>query len=144
MRLSWRELAKMLLLWYDTLSDIERRYISDEARLKAVVEAFLLGEGDYHPSWRRLIHQLHWAEQSHVAEMIKANAEPHQGAWVSWYREEMINPHTQCVHLDVYACESIICTCTYENVYVYDSVYGVCVCVLCVCVCWKLLSNQVH
>ena len=89
-RLSWRELAKVLLGWYDFRSDdrkkldaIEREHRSDEARLKAVVEALLLGEGFYQPSWRRLIHGLHMAEQSHVAEKIKTNAEPHQGGWVS-------------------------------------------------------------
>ena len=93
----------MLLLWYDTLSDIECRHISDEARLKAVVKAFLLGEGDYQPSWRRLIHQLHSAQQSHVAEKIKTNAEPHQGGWVSWYKGEMNKlTHNVCVHLVIY------------------------------------------
>ena len=92
-RLSWRELAKELLGWNDILSDyrkkldaIEHQQVSDDARLKAVVEAFLLGEGGYQPSWRRLIHQLHEAEQSHVAEKIKANAEPHHGEWVSVWR----------------------------------------------------------
>ena len=92
-RLSWKELAKELLGWDDSFSfyqkkldAIEHQYVSDEACLKAVVEAFLLGEGDYQPSWRRLIHPLHCAEQSHVAEKIKANAEPHQGEWVSVWR----------------------------------------------------------
>ena len=93
MRLSWRELARELLGWNDVISGdrkkldaIKREHVSDEARLKAVVEAFLLGEGHYQPSWRTLIHQLHWTGQSHVAEKIKANAEPHQGEWVSVWR----------------------------------------------------------
>ena len=88
-RLNWKKLAKELLCWYDFRSDdrkkldaIERQHVSDEARRKAVMEVFLLGEGDYQPSWRRLIHGLHRAEQSHVAEKIKTNAEPHQGEWV--------------------------------------------------------------
>ena len=92
-RLRWRELARELLGWNDLSNDdqkkldaIERQHVSDEGRLKAVVETFLLGEGRYQPSWRRLIHQLHYAEQSHVAEKIKANAEPHQGEWVSVWR----------------------------------------------------------
>ena len=92
-RLSWRELAKVLLDWDNFYSNdrkkldaIERQHVSDEACLKAVVEVFLLGEGDYQPSWRRLIYRLYWAEQSHVAEKIKANAEPHQGEWVSVWR----------------------------------------------------------
>jgi hypothetical protein len=93
-RLNWKELAEWLLGWYDSDSDdrkkldaIERQYVSDDARRIAVVEAFLLGEGPYQPSWRTLIHQLHQAGQSHVAEKIKTNAEPHQGEWVSVWRE---------------------------------------------------------
>ena len=89
-RLSWKKLAEELLRWYDFRSNdrkkldaIEHEHISDEACLKAVVEAFLLGEGAYQPSWRRLIHLLHCVEQSHVAEKIKTNAELHQGGWVS-------------------------------------------------------------
>ena len=64
------------------LDAIERQHVSDEARLKAVVEAFLLGEGPYQPSWRRLIHQLYKVDKSHLAEKIKTNAEPHHGEWV--------------------------------------------------------------
>jgi hypothetical protein len=69
------------------LDAIEHQHISDEACLKAVVEAFLLGEGKHQPSWRMLIHRLHWAGESHLAETIKTNAEPHQGEWVSVWRE---------------------------------------------------------
>ena len=86
---SWRELAQWLLGWSDwrdedekKLDAIQRQHVSDEACLKAVVEAFLLGEGRYQPSWRMLIHQLHKAGESHLAEKIKANAEPQQGEWV--------------------------------------------------------------
>ena len=92
-RMSWRRLAKQLLCWDNLDSDdqkkldaIECQQVSDEAHLKNVVEAFLLGEGFYQPSWRRLIYLLHWAGQSHVVEKIKANAEPHQGGWVSEWR----------------------------------------------------------
>ena len=92
-RLTWRRLARELLDWNDYSDDdrkkldaIEHEHVSDEAHLKAVVEAFLLGEGHYQPSWRRLIHQLHSAWQSHIAEKIKANAEPHQGEWVLVWR----------------------------------------------------------
>ena len=92
-RLNWRELAKVLFGWNDLFSDdrkkldaIRHQHVSDEARLKAVVEAFLLGEGHYQPSWRRLIHRLHLAQQSVVAEKIKANAEPHQGERVLVWR----------------------------------------------------------
>ena len=61
------------------LDAIERQHASDDARLKAVVEAFLLGEGPHQPSWRMLIHQLHKAGETNVAKKIKINAEPHQG-----------------------------------------------------------------
>ena len=65
----------------DTLDAIQYQHVSDEACLKAVVEAFLLREGSYQPSWRRLIHQLHEVGESHLAEKIKTNAEPQQGEW---------------------------------------------------------------
>jgi hypothetical protein len=61
------------------LHAIRRRYSSDEARIKAVVEAFLVGKGEYPPSWRRVIHALHLAHESHLAELIKAYAEPIPG-----------------------------------------------------------------
>ena len=64
------------------LDAIQRQHISSDARLKAVVEAFLLGEGKYQPSWRMLIRALHWADEIHLAEKIKTNAEPQQGEWV--------------------------------------------------------------
>jgi hypothetical protein len=93
-KLSWRELAKELLSRdvFDSdsrkkLDAIERQHVSEGACLKAVVEAFLLGEGDYQPSWRMLIHLLYWAKQSHVAEAMKTNAEPQQGEWMLVRRE---------------------------------------------------------
>jgi hypothetical protein len=92
-RLRWRELAEELMGWNGLLSEdqkkldaIEHGHVSDEARLKAVVEAFLLGEGEHLPSWRMLIHQLYWAGEGHLAETIKTNAEPHRGEWVTFYR----------------------------------------------------------
>ena len=103
-RLSWRDLAEWLLVWYDSNSDdrkkldaIKRQHTSDDARLKAVVEAFLLGEGRHQPSWRRLIHQLHYAGETSMAEKIKTNAEPQQGEWVSGVEREMIKlTHDVC------------------------------------------------
>ena len=72
--------------WYSRDSEdqkqlhaIRRGYSSDEARIKAVVEAFLLGKGEYLPSWRRVIHALHQTHESHLAERIKAYAEPISG-----------------------------------------------------------------
>ena len=74
--------------WFDyrslhkkKLDSIQRQHVSDEARLKAVLESFLLGEGRHQPSWRSVIHALHQADESHLAEMIKTNAEPQQGEW---------------------------------------------------------------
>ena len=64
------------------LDAIEHQHISNEARLKALVEAFLLGEGRHRPSWRMLINTLHWVDEGSLAEKIKANAEPQQGEWV--------------------------------------------------------------
>ena len=104
-RLSWRELAKDLMGWLDyrgtegrkKLDAVERQHISDEARLKAVVEAFLLGEGPYQPSWRMLIHRLHWAGETSVAEKIKTNAEPQQGEWV-YHDESLLHVGEVCMH----------------------------------------------
>ena len=87
---SWRKLGEELM-GKEKLDSIQYQHVSDEACLKTVVEAFLLGEGIYQPSWRRLIHQLHKVEESHLAEKIKTNAEPHQGKWVC-----IIPP--QCMH----------------------------------------------
>ena len=84
---NWREVAKGLMGWDEIWDDedrkkldtIERQHISNEARLKPVVEAFLLGEGSYQPSWRMLIHALYKAGETNVAERIKTNAKPRQG-----------------------------------------------------------------
>ena len=73
----------MWLMSSAKLDAIQHQHVSDEACLKALVEAFLLGEGHYHqPLWRRVIHALHRAGESHLAEEIKANAEPVQGKCV--------------------------------------------------------------
>ena len=94
MRLSWRELARKLGLGYSKLDAIERQHTSDDARLQAVVEAFLLGKGLYQPSWRMLIHVLHEAGETSIAEKIKTNAEPHQGEWV--YHDESLSSVHVC------------------------------------------------
>ena len=87
---SWRKLGEGLIGWFEypggpsheKLDAIQRQHVSDEAHLKALLEAFLLGEGDHQPSWRRVIHALHEAGESHLAKEIKANAEPVQGECV--------------------------------------------------------------
>ena len=70
------------------LDAIEHEDVTDEARLQAVVAAFLWGEGRYQPSWRMLImtHRLSLAGETDMAENIKTNAEPQQGEWVSVWR----------------------------------------------------------
>ena len=89
----WRELAQRLMGWSDIqrygqekLDAIQQQHVSNDARIKAVVESFLLGEGKHRPSWRRLIHALHREEQSHLAEKIKTNAEAQQGEWASVWK----------------------------------------------------------
>ena len=76
---SWRRLGSWLGLDTSKVYDIERQHDSDEARLKAVIEAFLLGEGLYQPSWKRAIYALHWVEESQVAHDIESYAEAVQG-----------------------------------------------------------------
>jgi hypothetical protein len=113
---SWRELAKKLLGWYDWRDDdrkkldaIKHQFVSDEARLKAVVEAFLLGD---HPSWRMLIHALHKAGETHAAEKIKTNAEPQQGEWVCTIPQHMHNTsHMTPISQSCILPFSCLCTC---------------------------------
>ena len=63
------------------LDAIKGQHVSNEACLQAVVKAFLLGEGYYQSSWRRVIHALHEAGESRLDEEIKINAEQQQGEW---------------------------------------------------------------
>ena len=79
----WRRLGSLLGL-ESKVGDIKHQHDSDEARLKAVIEAFLLGEGLYQPSWRRVIDALHWAGESQVAHDIESYAEAVRGEceWV--------------------------------------------------------------
>ena len=75
---SWIGVGRRLGL-RSKLVAFERQHDSDEARLKAVIEAFLLGEGLYQPSWRRVIHVLHREGESQVALDIESYAEAVQG-----------------------------------------------------------------
>ena len=65
----------------EKLDAIQCQHVSEEACLKALLESFLLGEGRYQPSWRNVIHALYDADENHLAEKIKTNAEPQQGEW---------------------------------------------------------------
>ena len=77
---NWRVLGNRLRL-YSKLNDIERQHSSDEARLKAVVESFLLGEGLYKPTWRRVIHALHMVDEIPAARDIITYAGASEGEW---------------------------------------------------------------
>ena len=123
---SWRELAKKLIgrqyvyqgsNGQQKLDAIQRQYVSDEARLKAVVEAFLLGEGEYQPSWRRVIHVLYESKMSRLAEKIKTNAEPHQGEWVYIIPQQfMYNTyHISYISNPVFSPSAIYIVCTCPN-----------------------------
>ena len=58
---------------------IKHQHDSDEACLKAVVEKFLLGEGDLQPSWRAVIYSLDMAVEVQLADNIRSFGEPVQG-----------------------------------------------------------------
>lgn len=76
---SLRELGRHLLSHHgiQKQDDIQcQHYYSD---VKAMMEAFLLGKGDYQPSWRRVIHALYKADEGHLADHIKHFAESVQG-----------------------------------------------------------------
>ena len=81
---SWRDLGTWLLGDFEgsKLNAIEREFDSDETRLKAMLESFLLGEGEYQPTWRRVIHALHKADEIAVARDILTYAETVEGECV--------------------------------------------------------------
>ena len=81
---NWRGLGDRLGI-ISELDDIERQHSSVEARLKAVVELFLLDEG-YQPTWRRVIHVLHRADEIPVAHDIITYGEAVGGEWTSYVR----------------------------------------------------------
>ena len=57
----------------------EHQCDSDEARLKAAVEEFLLGKGSYQPTWRALIYCLDMAGEVALADKIRSFGEPVHG-----------------------------------------------------------------
>ena len=57
----------------------EHQYDSNEARLKAAVEGFLLGNGHYQPTWRALMYCLDGAWEVSLADKIRRFGEPVQG-----------------------------------------------------------------
>ena len=69
-----------ILISASKLGDVECRYISNEACIKAIIEDFLSGNSQYkQPSWRALIWSLHKANEIQLAEHIRGFAELVQG-----------------------------------------------------------------
>ena len=108
---SWRKLGEWLMRllgefsYRHKLNAIKHQHDSDEARLKAVIEAFLLGEGDHQPSWRRVIHALHWVGESQVAHDIESYAETVQGE-CEWMI--ICVPSDNRLHVPILMC---VCVC---------------------------------
>ena len=72
---SWRELGDRLMVNRSKLDAIQRQFDSDEARLKAMLEPFVLGKCSTYPAWRSVIDSLHWVDESAVAHDILTYAE---------------------------------------------------------------------
>ena len=73
------ELLYSIFAFDKKMNEIERQHVSIEARLKAVVETFLHGEGLYQPSWRAVIHALYDSNQYQYVHDIKSYAEAVEG-----------------------------------------------------------------
>ena len=80
----WRDLGDELV-GFEKRVDIQHQHDTNEARLKAVVEEFLLGEGRYQPSWRKVIFSLDEVDESHLANQIRSYGEPVQGESTCMY-----------------------------------------------------------
>ena len=79
-----------------------------------------------------LIHRLHKAGETHIAEKIKTNAEPHQGEWV--YRDESLSSvYYVCGGQSggMYAPLLVYFCLFYEHVYVHMCVPGLCIYNMC-------------
>ena len=91
---SWWKLARGLLYSYNDdllfmvpsdyssydLDDLQCEHGSDEDCLKAVIEIFLQGKGQYkQPSWRAVLQSLYYANEFQLASSIKRYAEPVKG-----------------------------------------------------------------
>ena len=76
----WRKLGEQLLFSSvsEKLNVIEREHISDQDRLRALVELWLENE-IYQHSWRRLIYKLDRIGELTVADPIRGFAEPPPG-----------------------------------------------------------------
>ena len=78
---SWCTLGQHILhpLFSFELDIIQFQNVSDEARLKALIEGFLSGQGRYKLSWRAVIWSLYEANEIQLAEHIRSFAEPVKG-----------------------------------------------------------------
>ena len=76
---NWERLGDWRGFGVEDTDSIKRQHDSDEARLKAVVEKFLLGEGSFQPSWRAVIYSLDDVEEVQLADKIRSFGEPVQG-----------------------------------------------------------------
>ena len=77
---AWRNLGRWLFSGNKSyLDEIEAQYQSDDERLHALIDHWLQGEGAEQPSWRALIYNLDWAEETKVADKIHQFAEPVSG-----------------------------------------------------------------
>ena len=93
---SWRKLAEGLVYTYDrpklflppgysqhNLDVLQRLHDTNEDCLKAVIEIFLQGRGQYkQPSWRAVFRSLYNADELRLAASIKSYAEPLQGVCI--------------------------------------------------------------
>ena len=99
---NWRRLAKELIYTYDNddldydsdeenLNNLQHRHGSDEECLKAVIEVFLQGKGQYEqPSWGAVLESLYYANELQLAANIKSYAEPQRGMYTAdvYYHRE--------------------------------------------------------
>ena len=107
---SWRRLAKELIYTYEddgqhglllpplrrgcswhVLDALQHRHGSDEESLKAVIEMFLQGKGQYEqPSWGAVLWSLYNTNEFQLAANIKSYAEPLQGMYTTdvYYHRE--------------------------------------------------------
>ena len=93
----WQTLAKHLVRGYDKdddeyswfgtdLDTLQRKHVSDEDCLKAVVNKFLIGEGQYRPaSWRGVIWSLYEANEIQLADQIRTYGERLEGVCLYMY-----------------------------------------------------------
>ena len=78
---NWRKLGDRLGVNRSELDAIQRQFDSDEARLKAMLEPFVLGKSSTYPSWRSVIDALYWIDEIAVARDILTYAEAVRGEY---------------------------------------------------------------